>query len=282
MKKLFIMALVIMILVFSLASCGEDAEVGFFSEDYLKQCKLEDFPVPDVGDENMRLSGENVYLNLTDDEALEYSRTVMEYLLLNEDIYYKGYHYETGCPGGIFYLPEYRFAPLFEDSDPAVGWFAFSLTEALNEGDEFNRSYWNCVAVKIYHKDGTRGSFSYNTVINIDYDAAFCIYNIEEHDKHSFEYVGNDYTHQRVYTCGCPTPEIAEMHTDADEDNYCDLCSVEHKHVYGIWQYDESVHWCGWECRWHVCDIDTTAEHVDDDGDSICDICEYDIKLNGE
>lgn len=275
MKKILTIVLFTIALVLLTACSGDEGEIGFFSRDYLVQCNIEDFPLPVADAEEMRWSGEKVYLNLGDEEALEYSRTVMEYLLANENIYYKGYHYETGCPGGIFYLPEYRFAPLFEDSDPSTGWYAFSLTETLNEGDEFNRSYWNGVVVRIYQKDGTCGSFSYNTVINIDYEAAFCTYNIDKHDKHSSEYVGNDYTHQRVYTCGCDTPDIAEMHIDFDEDGYCDLCSNEHKHVFGIWQYDESIHWCGWDCLWDACDIDTAAEHVDADEDRRCDVCEY-------
>lgn len=95
--------------------------------------------------------------------------------------------------------------------------------------------------------------------------------------EHTYEYAGNDYTHQRIYTCGCPTPDIAEMHYDNDGDELCDACKAEHKHVYGEWQYDEAYHWCSFKCLWEVCDIDTTAEHTDTDNDRLCDVCGYQL-----
>ena len=42
--------------------------------------------------------------------------------------------------------------------------------------------------------------------------------------EHTYNYTSNEYTHQKIYTCGCPTPDIAEMHSDFDEDNKCDAC----------------------------------------------------------
>ena len=45
----------------------------------------------------------------------------------------------------------------------------------------------------------------------------------EEH-THTYEYVCNEDTHQKVFTCGCPSPDIAEEHSNFDADLYCDIC----------------------------------------------------------
>lgn len=45
----------------------------------------------------------------------------------------------------------------------------------------------------------------------------------EEH-QHTYDYICNEDTHQKVYTCGCPSPDIAEEHCNYDADLYCDIC----------------------------------------------------------
>ena len=42
--------------------------------------------------------------------------------------------------------------------------------------------------------------------------------------EHTYKWVQYEEAHQKVYTCGCPTPEIAEMHLDTDENYVCDIC----------------------------------------------------------
>lgn len=41
---------------------------------------------------------------------------------------------------------------------------------------------------------------------------------------HTSEWVAFETCHQLVYTCGCPYPDIAEMHIDSNHDNVCDVC----------------------------------------------------------
>ena len=278
MKKLLILFLCTFVIL-SITACGvfteREAEVGFIDEALLSDFRVADFPVP-TGD--VRHIDDKAYVNMTDVEYGNYADEVMAYLLSKDDIYHKGYHYETGFAGGIFFIPEYRFSQLREDTDSSVGWFIFSLTEALNEGDEYNHSYWNGVFVKVYRDSGSFGSFEYNTVIEIC--ESYCaVRGVASHSEHTYEYVGNDYTHQKVYTCGCGTPDIAEMHVDYDEDNFCDLCQNEHKHVYTPWYNNETYHWNVGDCLWNACDLGTYAEHYDNDGDCICDACDYDLPV---
>ena len=42
--------------------------------------------------------------------------------------------------------------------------------------------------------------------------------------EHTYEWQKSEETHQKIYTCGCPSPDIAEVHSDVDGDNECDLC----------------------------------------------------------
>ena len=274
MKKLLTILLCILAAI-SITSCGliasEEPVEGFIDDAVLTDFRLADFPIPDC---EVKRAGDKAYLNMTNEEYSDYCAEVMAYLLAKEDIYHKGYHYETGCAGGIFFIPEYRFSMLKEDTDPTVGWFIFSLTEDLNAGDEFNRSYWNGVFVKVQRKSGKQGSFEYNTFVEIC--ESYCaVKGVARHDNHTYEYVGNDYAHQKVYTCGCDTPDIAEMHVDADKDNFCDLCSNEHKHVYTPWYHNDTHHWNVGDCLWDACDLGTYAEHYDKDNDGVCDVCEY-------
>ena len=46
----------------------------------------------------------------------------------------------------------------------------------------------------------------------------------EEHIQHTGEYRASAYSHWYVYTCGCYSQPIAEMHDDQGEDGVCDIC----------------------------------------------------------
>lgn len=232
MKRLI--AILILSSVLLLAGCGtfsqKEAALGFFDEGLLAEVKLTDMPVPD--DDDIRHDEDTVYCNMTEEKRIEFANKLASYLIAKDDIYYKGYHYETGCVGGIFFLPEYRFAPLTADADYG-GWFAFSLTESLNNGDEYNYSYWNAVTVSVSMKEGKIGSYSYNTVIKINKDPNGIAFYPTEHE-HTGEWHTSESTHYYQYTCGCSSPGIAELHSDYDENFICDICGYvmpEHEHT---------------------------------------------------
>ena len=42
--------------------------------------------------------------------------------------------------------------------------------------------------------------------------------------EHTTTYVCNEQTHQLVYTCGCPSPDIAELHDNDDGEEKCEIC----------------------------------------------------------
>ena len=149
----------------------------FFDEELLIECRLADMPRPNL--EGSALTNNTLYLNMTDEEFVSYSQAVLDYLLAKEDAYFKGYQFEQGFAGGIFYIPEYRYAPLTEEYEiKNANRFAFSLTELLNEGDEYNYHYWNDVIIDVVRSEGTLDGeeYSYNTAITIKLNAGSRVY----------------------------------------------------------------------------------------------------------
>ena len=149
----------------------------FFDEELLVECRLTDIPQPKL--EGSALTNNTLYLNMTDEEFVSYSQAVLDYLLAKEDAYFKGYQFEQGFAGGIFYIPEYRYAPLTEEYEiKNANRFAFSLTELLNEGDEYNYHYWNDVIIDVVRSEGTLDGeeYSYNTAITIKLNAGSRVY----------------------------------------------------------------------------------------------------------
>ena len=198
MKRIIALILIVTMCLVMLTSCIELQALGvaglvalwaksektivardvFFENELIVECRLTDMPVPDL--EGSALTNNTLYLNMTDDEFITYSEAVLNYLLEKEDAYFKGYQYEQGFAGGIFYIPEYRYAPLTEDYEVGeANRFIFSLTELLNEGDEYNNHYWNDVIIDIVRSEGTLddGEFSYNASLTIKLNAGSRVYN---------------------------------------------------------------------------------------------------------
>lgn len=149
----------------------------FFDDELIAECRLTDMPRPNL--EGSALTNNTLYLNMTDEEFVSYSQAVLDYLLAKEDAYFKGYQFEQGFAGGIFYIPEYRYAPLTEEYEiKDANRFAFSLTELLNEGDEYNYHYWNDVIIDVVRSEGTLDGeeYSYNTAITIKLNAGSRVY----------------------------------------------------------------------------------------------------------
>ena len=99
----------------------------------------------------------------------------------------------------------------------------------------------------------------------------------EEHE-HIYEWVTNKETHFKQYTCGCASPDVAEVHSDDDGDLYCDVCRYyvskqEHiGHTYK-WITTDETHYKQYTCG--CASPDVAEAHLDEDGDLCCDVCYY-------
>lgn len=96
--------------------------------------------------------------------------------------------------------------------------------------------------------------------------------------EHTSEMRITEEGHYEVYTCGCPSPEVIELHADNDFDGLCDICeyimckdsSLHREDVYE----NADGHWWVYRCG---CPHPKSElkPHQDGDGDSYCDICRY-------
>lgn len=50
---------------------------------------------------------------------------------------------------------------------------------------------------------------------------------LHQHHEHTGQWLMTESTHCYQYTCGCPSPDIAELHMDADNNFSCDICEYE-------------------------------------------------------
>ena len=64
-------------------------------------------------------------------------------------------------------------------------------------------------------------------------------FSITEHE-HTFEYEKNENGHGKHYTCGCSSPDILELHIDADENDICDICGYEYVLVFKLTNNEEA------------------------------------------
>lgn len=100
----------------------------------------------------------------------------------------------------------------------------------------------------------------------------------EKEHEHTYEWVTSKETHFKQYTCGCSSPDVAEVHLDDDGDLYCDVCNYytakqEHiGHTYK-WITTGETHFKQYTCGCSSPDV--VEAHLDEDGDLFCDVCNY-------
>lgn len=57
--------------------------------------------------------------------------------------------------------------------------------------------------------------------------------------EHTYEWVGSEGGHQKVYTCGCLSPDIVELHRDDNGDYKCDVCGWSMTEITHLSCYEE-------------------------------------------
>lgn len=99
---------------------------------------------------------------------------------------------------------------------------------------------------------------------------------VEAHE-HTGQWQSGETAHWYQYTCGCPSPEMAELHSDIDENKICDICKYVmpgHQHTTAMYK-DESCHSFSYTCG--CATPPNAAEHSDGNKDGKCDYCEYEM-----
>ena len=220
MKRLVALTVIAGLCLCCLVSCGASyTKNEFFSDEFLTQNKLEDMPKPPHLDGSVfgsdSLSGDVLYLDLTDEEYEGYVENLLNYLRVKEDIYYLGYSVGSGLLGEM--LPYDEIAPITDTYNVKENKhnFFFATDERLGNWDSLNSP----VEFAITRESGKLefGNFAYNTTIRIrSGDRARAVWNpcgAEHTYDCGIEYriAGSDKT-VTEYTCvNCGSTELSDF-----------------------------------------------------------------------
>ena len=280
MKKLLVLCLTVVLCLCCLASCGSaHKENEWFSEEKLTNCLVGD--LPKIEKDYVNHNGEDIYVSFTAGEREAYVAAVFEYLK-SQNFKYLGTRGEQASTlAGSF--TTYYFKPATELSVFYVG-SSYKFVYSDGTLDEGGDPIFCILTIYDYEAKnleyGTK-NFAYNTLITLRYKSEAPLsgryaLNEEEHE-HTGEWHTSESTHYYQYTCGCPSPDIAELHSDYDENFICDICGYVmpgHEHTSEM-RSNEYAHWyvntCGCETP------ENSAKHGDIDGDFLCDDCGYDM-----
>ena len=274
MKKLLALALIAVLCLCSLASCGSvHKENTWFSEEKLTECLVADLPT--IEKNYVNHNDADIYVSFTSKEREAYVAEVFEYLR-SQNFKYLGTRGEQASTlAGSF--TTYYFKPATELSEFYVsGSYKFVYSDgALDEDGDLVFCIINIYDYEAKNLEYGTKNFAYNTLITLRYKSEAPLsgryaLNEEEHE-HTGEWHTSESTHYYQYTCGCSSPDIAELHSDYDENFICDICGYvmnEHEHTYA-YNHDNIGH--GWSYTCGCMTPPNFAQHFDGDGDGKCD-----------
>ena len=231
MKRLLACILSIALMLACLTSCSlfTHRKNQWFSGEKLTKCIVPD--MPQLACDFVKDSDKVIYANLTKAEFDDYLNELYAYLLA-KDFEYIGTRGEVASSlSGAF--TTYYFEPAIELSEfnISAGTYKFVYSDGQismsSEGDDFTF----CI-LTIGHYESTQtieygiNKFDYNTEISLKFNSEAPLggrYILNQHE-HTGEWHTSETTHYYQYTCGCPSPDIAELHLDGDGDGKCDVC----------------------------------------------------------
>ena len=204
--------LVVTLLAVTLVSCfsSDVGDVGaYFSDEILTEKNITDMPRPDGLDEGVCVDGDELYLNMTDDEYSDYVMKVVEYLKGREEIYYLSHSVDSGYDGVFLLLRRYDICqpiPQEYDYSSISHTFVFSTSPELGGSDDMR--IMNDTLINIVRESKTeeygRTGIKYNTVITIKGNTSpkydLCHFNHAYNDGVEYIIPGSDQT-MFIYEC---------------------------------------------------------------------------------
>lgn len=131
-----------------------------------------------------------------------------------------------------------------------------------------------------------RGEYAEHIDGDQDGNCDICGYNIPVHE-HTFDILSwekDETGHWHKATCSHADLKGGfAAHSDADEDELCDVCGYSIPHVHTVsdeWTYDESTHWHAATCRHHDY-IEDETPHEFRDGECECGIKKVQVDVYG-
>ena len=231
MKKLLALALIAVLCLCSLASCGSvHKENTWFSEEKLTNCLVGDLPT--IEKNYVNHGDEDIYVSFTSKERKAYVTEVFEYLKSQNFKYLGTRGEQKNTLAGAFTTYYFEPATELESFRVLEGNYVFVFSDgATDENGDVEFIVLVVYDVSTNTLEYRNKKFTYNTQISLRRGSeaplsGFYVLKEEEHE-HTGEWYINETTHFYEYTCGCESRDIAELHLDSDGNGLCDICRYE-------------------------------------------------------
>ena len=228
MKKIISLILIV-ISCLSITSCNKNTPSyleydSFFKSETLTKYHLDNLPQPKLDDSVLyNNDGKVLYLNLTEDEFLNYLNEVSNYILEKDNVYFKSLGYGVELAVGPLFIPMdvKVFIPLEDNKEFSKNGecFAFSLQDELHNGWITN-SMSEVYQVNIKYQEGK--------LEDIDFEYT-CFIEIGEVDYAKFETCAKEHKYNENFL-SYPVPNtniVIDIY-------YCEYCgNKEQSEYYG-------------------------------------------------
>ena len=231
MKKLLALALIAVLCLCSLASCGSvHKENTWFSEEKLTNCLVGDLPT--IEKNYVNHGDEDIYVSFTSKERKAYVTEVFEYLKSQNFKYLGTRGEQKNTLAGAFTTYYFEPATELESFRVLEGNYVFVFSDgATDENGDVEFIVLVVYDVSTNTLEYGNKKFTYNTQISLRRGSeaplsGFYVLKEEEHE-HTDEWHSGEVAHWYQYTCGCSSPDVAELHLDGDGNGLCDICSYQ-------------------------------------------------------
>ena len=226
MKKLLVLILTAVLCLCCLTSCSSTyKENTWFSEEKLAECLVGGLPT--IEKEYVNHNDNDIYVNFTADEYESYIKAVYDYLCSQKYEYLGTRGEQKDTLAGAF--TTYYFEPADDLSEFYVD-SAYRFVYSDGTLDENGNLVFCMILIYDYSArllEYENNKFTYNTVISLSKGSEAPLGGFYVLHEHTGEWHASETTHYYQYTCGCPSPDIAELHLDGDGNGLCDVCSYQ-------------------------------------------------------
>ena len=172
--------------------------------------------------------------------------------------------------GALYYKTDLTAGSIQASYDLGILWAAQNLFEASVDNNSIGGGYY-------IDNNTNKITIIFESFSPVTGEVIISFAPIEEHE-HTYEWLTNETSHQKKYTCQCNTRDLTEFHSDNDENKICDVCGYimpGHQHTF-VWSQGDI-----WHCYSYTCGCPTppnAALHSDGNSDEKCDVCEYSLE----
>ncbi len=227
MKKILVCMVTLVLCLCCCTSCAWSFKKNkWYSEKMLAKCLVPE--LPELEKDYINRSSKDVYVMREEREYDAYLHTFYAYLL-SKNFAYLGTRGElqsslSGAFSTYYFQPADAFNQ-FYDEETGTYRFVYSDGKIANGNGEMTFciiSFRRNKSVKTL--EYARREFAYNVVMELRFNSEAPMGGRYVLHEHTGKWIQNESTHYYQYTCGCPSPDIAQLHINYDADLLCDVC----------------------------------------------------------